>query len=101
MSAAWGRAEQRELEEIEIIDIKAEDELATCWDRFICTHHYRTTADYFDSILGCFPRRSCEAIWEETQEIQFLEYASVPRFRSLDAMHQWFKEICQFEREST
>ena len=99
MGSAWGRAERRELEETEIINTTREDELAARWNRFICGHHYRTTADYFESILSRFPRRSCEAIWEETQECRFLEYASVPRFPSLETMQLWFKELCHFERE--
>jgi hypothetical protein len=100
MSDAWGNAYQRNLEETEIIDIKPEDHLARQWDRFIHTHHYRTTDDYFRSLLSYFPRRSCEAIWAETQEMQDLEYSSVPRFYSLKELHDWFGALLPFEQDS-
>lgn len=97
MSNAWGPASQRNLEETEIIDIKTEDELAMSWDLFIHSHHYRTANDYFHSLLGYFPRRSCEAIWAETQEIKFLDYTCLPHFHSLPELHIWFRSLLSFE----
>lgn len=37
---AWGPVSKRNLEEIEIIDIRNEDEVINSWNRFIHTHHY-------------------------------------------------------------
>jgi hypothetical protein len=94
---AWGSPDDRNLEEIEIIDIRPEDDLRTNWNRFIHTHHYRTTDDYFSSLLGHFPRRTCEAMWNQLMEAKFLEYQQVPRFETLDELHEWASEIRSHE----
>ncbi|HET6497467.1 MAG TPA: hypothetical protein VFH17_00225 [Coriobacteriia bacterium] len=96
---AWGGPDKRNLEEIEIIDIRPEDQLAESWSRFIHTHHYRATGDYFRSLLGTFPRRTGEAMWEQLMEARFLEYRSVPRFESLDALQEYMAAIASFESE--
>ncbi len=64
LKSAWGKVEDRSLEEIEIIDIKKEANLIKTWDEFIYTHHYSIHTDFFDSSLGRFPRRSCEATFD-------------------------------------
>ncbi|MCA1837578.1 MAG: hypothetical protein LC674_02010, partial [Actinobacteria bacterium] len=37
---AWGTASERSMEQIEIIDLRKEDELKPAWDTLIHTHHY-------------------------------------------------------------
>lgn len=98
LSKAWGSPTQRHLEEIEFIDIKPEEELIETWSPFIHTHHYRVADDYFSSILGGFPRRSCEAMFSQLFEAKFLEYKAVPKFQSLDELHAWMKEISSHEK---
>lgn len=63
LKKAWGNKENRQLEEISIIDIIEEDEMLVKWDDFIYSHHYRYTNDFFNSYLGKFPRRSCETVF--------------------------------------
>jgi DICT domain-containing protein len=46
LSESWGIPEERNLEEIEIIDIRPDEELASSWALFIHTHHYRTCQNY-------------------------------------------------------
>ena len=99
LSQAWGTSTQRELEEIEIIDVRPEEDLANSWSRFIHTHHYRTTNDYFSSLLGTFPRRTCEAMWEQNMEAKFLEYTSVPKFGSTKELQEWMARIAAYEKE--
>lgn len=60
---AWGKKEERQLEEVSVIDIIEEDEMLTKWDDFIYSHHYRYTNNFFDSYIGMFPRRSCETVF--------------------------------------
>ena len=60
---AWGDKENRQLEEVSVIDIIEEDEMVSKWDDFIYSHHYRYTNNFFDSYLGMFPRRSCETVF--------------------------------------
>ena len=42
MEGAWGLTEDRDLEQIEFIDLKAEEELIETWKPFIHTHHYES-----------------------------------------------------------
>ena len=73
LKSAWGTAEKRNLEEIEIIDIREEDEVVESWKDFIHTHHYSYHTDFFDSTLGKFPRRSCEATFDRLMNCRFLD----------------------------
>jgi len=98
MTEAWGGSANRNLEEIEMINILPEDELIKTWSPLIHSHHYQVKDDYFSSLLGTFPRRSCEAMWEQTMEANFLEYRQVPEFESLDELRSWATEIRSHEK---
>ena len=63
LKKAWGKKEDRQLEEVSVIDIIDEAEMLEKWDDFIYSHHYRYTNNFFDSYLGMFPRRSCETVF--------------------------------------
>lgn len=63
LKKAWGEKENRQLEEVSVIDIIDEKEMLEKWDDFIYSHHYRYTNNFFDSYLGMFPRRSCETVF--------------------------------------
>lgn len=67
LKKAWGKVSDRNLEEIEIIDIRPEDEVITSWEEFIHTHHYSVFDNFYDSALGRFPRRTCELLFDNTQ----------------------------------
>ena len=60
LKKAWGNLENRQLEEVSVIDVIDETEMLSRWKDFIYTHHYRYTNNFFDSYLGMCPRRSCE-----------------------------------------
>lgn len=40
MKKAWGSVNERNLEEIELIDIRDEETVIESWSEFIHTHHY-------------------------------------------------------------
>ncbi len=63
LKKAWGNKDNRQLEEVSVIDIIDESEVLKKWDSFIYSHHYRYSNDFFDSYLGMFPRRSCETVF--------------------------------------
>ncbi len=63
MKKAWGSIEYRELEEIELIDIR-DEEVIDSWSEFIHTHHYSYHTNFFDSTLAKCPRRTCEATFD-------------------------------------
>ena len=67
LKKAWGSLEKRQLEEVSVIDVISEEEILKKWDKFIYTHHYRYTNDFFQSYLGMFPRRSCETVFATFQ----------------------------------
>ena len=73
LKEAWGEVENRSLEEIEIIDIKSDEELRDTWKDFIHTHHYSCHKSFFDSSLGKFPRRTCEATFDRLMNVRFLD----------------------------
>jgi hypothetical protein len=102
MTAAWASADNRMFEQVEIIDIKPEELLACTWDQFTRSQHYRITDDYFTSLLGFFPRRSCEAMWKERAEAMFLDYesANLPCFHTMREMWDWFASVQAYEHVS-
>jgi hypothetical protein len=61
MKQAWGDPKRRELEQIEIIDIRKKKDLFDSWRPFICSHHYHVVSDFYDSMIARHPRRSVDA----------------------------------------
>lgn len=73
MKQAWGKVEERNLEEISLIDIRDEDEVLESWTDFIHAHHYEYSTSFFDSYLGELPRRTCEATFDRLMNNMWLD----------------------------
>lgn len=73
LKTAWGSIDDRNLEEIEIVDLRPEDEVLDSWSEFIHTHHYSYWNNFFDTTLGICPRRSCEATFDRLMNCRFLD----------------------------
>lgn len=73
MKKAWGSIEDRNLEEIELIDIRGEEEVIDSWSEFIHTHHYSYHTNFFDSTLARCPRRTCEATFDRLMNCIWLD----------------------------
>lgn len=73
LKMAWGSLDERSLEEVEIINPDDENKLRERWDAFIHTHHYSVHTNIFDSSLGRFPRRSCEATFDRLMNVKWLD----------------------------
>ncbi len=101
MSKAWGPATKRNFEQIEIIDLKSEGELMETWGNFIHTHHYSVKNDFFQSWIANHPRRTCEAVWNQTQECWFLTPNPAPKTTNLEKLHAWYAQFLPYEREDT
>lgn len=105
MSNAWGDRYQRNLEQVEIIDIQPEDVTRERWDRFIHTHHYDCCNDYFQSVLAAFPRRTGESFMHEMLPATVAEALQGPtnrvpnRFGTLEEMWEWFRPLIEAENE--
>lgn len=93
---AWGPVRTRELEQIEIIDIKTDDELRETWREFIHTHHYETHASYFESSLAKFPRRINEAYWSMLMECLFIDTHEITQGLSFVDLEKEFKELIKY-----
>ncbi len=72
LKQAWGAVDERKLEEIELIDIRDEDEVIKSWNQFIHTHHYSYHKSFFDTTLARCPRRSCEATFDRLMKCIWL-----------------------------
>lgn len=73
MKKAWGSVAKRNLEEIEIIDIRDEEEVVNSWKQFIHTHHYSYHTNFFESTLARYPRRTCEATFDRLMNCIWLD----------------------------
>jgi hypothetical protein len=97
MQAAWHRPGTRELEEIEIIDIRPHEELYRCWEPFIVRTHYRTHDDFFSATITDFPRRSCEAIWNQFMMLRLSAQNRPPLGVNLPTLQDWFRPLIEAE----
>jgi hypothetical protein len=73
LKQAWGAVEDRKLEEIEIVDIRKEEDVLESWSQFIHTHHYSYHTSFFDTTLAKCPRRSCEATFDRLMNCIWLD----------------------------
>jgi hypothetical protein len=100
LKAAWGDVSSRNLEQTEIIDIRSEDEIVKSWKPFIHTHHYHVYDDFLLSLAATYPRRSCEAFWSATMELQPYNTFEIPRPTSLMELIEWLGPLVEAERKS-
>jgi hypothetical protein len=98
MKKAWGTPEERELEQIEIIDTKNEDDLHRTWQDFICTHHYETKESFYESWIAKHPRRTVEACWNQFLEAKFIEENPIPRNCGFIDLWDWLAPLRDAER---
>ena len=63
---AWGSNSNRQLEEIEIIDIADENNLTERWNQFIFDNHYRCKKSFYESMIFQCPRRTCNYLFDVT-----------------------------------
>ena len=96
---AWGNPQERNLEQIEIIDIKDEEELHRTWEPFIHSHHYQITRSLYDSIISRSPRRSCEAMWMQFMDVIFIEANPIPHDASWRELHNFYEHLFEDERD--
>lgn len=73
LKSAWGSISDRNYEEIEIVDIREEEDVKKSWDDFIHSHHYSIHKSFYDTTLGKFPRRSTEALFDKSMNNMWLD----------------------------
>lgn len=94
---AWGSTANRNMEEIEVIDIRHEADLQKTWSPFINSHHYRVESDFYDSWIANHPRRSGEAYLNQFINAQFIENNPLPRFANFEKLWDWFDKLQKVE----
>ena len=70
---AWGDQTDRKLEEIEVVDLRSEEDVYASWEDFIFNYHFSYHNSFFDTTLGKCPRRSCEATFDRLMNCKFLD----------------------------
>jgi hypothetical protein len=98
LKQGWGRRERRELEQVEVIDLKHEDELRETWDSFILEHHYDIESSFYSSWIARHTRRSCDAVWRQTMELEFLTDNPIPQQLSFSEQVAWFGKLMSAEK---
>lgn len=95
---AWGDKNKRNLEEIEIIDIKDQEQLEKTWEPFIFSHHFQITTSFYKSLLGFFPRRSCECTFDQLMNCKWLNAEKgLVNTMSWDQTSSFFSKILEDE----
>lgn len=71
---AWkGDDSQKPFEQVEVIDIRDANELASQWSSFAFFEHYDIRQSFYDSRLAQYPRRTCEALVHAGFDGKFVE----------------------------
>jgi hypothetical protein len=99
LKVAWGDANQRDMEQIEIIDLKSEEELRRTWSYFIHTHHYDVHRCFYDSWIANHPRRTGEAYRNQYLGNYAIENNPPPRNVEFDMLWQWYGQLKRVEEE--
>ena len=104
LDEAYGGKDARNMEQFEIVDIQNEDTVVKRWDKFIHSHHYDYSTDYFESLLSYNPRRTSESYFQHmlpmTPDEAFSESNPVPSdIKTMDALWEWHRPLIEAEEE--
>lgn len=86
--------------EVEIIDIKPEDDVENNWEDFLYKNHYAIIEKLQDSYLWQHPRRSCDAFFSAYLMNTPWPDNPFPKFKSIREMHQWIKPLLDDEENA-
>ena len=89
----------REFYELEIIDIKPEEEIEETWSDFIHSHHYSVIDNFKESYLFHHPRRSTDAFFDAYLMNSPWDGNPFPEFNDIYEMHQWIEQMLQEENK--
>lgn len=99
MKEAWGDVSKKNMEEIEIIDIKDENTVRELWSEFIHSHHYSYHTNFFDTTLAKYPRRSCEATFDRLMNCYFLNEDGFKENMTFDDIYKKTFNLITEEKE--
>jgi hypothetical protein len=99
MRTIWDKNRTKTLAEIEIIDVKPNEELYKSWKEFIVRSHYMIHSEFDESHLAKFPRRTCEVLANRTLQLIPSEENAIPKDLTLEEFHKWLIPLLDEERE--
>ena len=104
MDKAWGGGNLRNMEQFEIIDIRNEKTVVAQWRKFIESHHYDYSTNFFDSSLARNPRRTSESYFQHIEPLNIHEAFSasnpVPNnFKTMNELWSWFQPLIEAEKK--
>jgi hypothetical protein len=98
---AWGSVDSRSMEQIEVIDVREEDDLRETWSGFIHSHHYRVEKTFYNSWIANHPRRTGEAYLNQFHNAQFIDNNPLPQSASFEELWAWYDKLQEVEDAST
>lgn len=98
MSRAWGSPSERALEQTDFVTLQSNDEVREVWRRFIHSHHYDVTDNFFKSWLAKHPRRTGEAYMAQYLDAKFVEDNPPPADGSLEDLWAWYDRLLPAEQ---
>lgn len=97
MRKAWNKNKRKEMNEIDIIDIKPRDDVEENWSGFI----YKSHDGIFDNIRDThsfrYARRSCESWGDAIFQCDPWSENNLPKFKSLVELQNWVKPLIEEE----
>jgi hypothetical protein len=97
LKEGWGDREQRQMEEIEIIDVLVEDQVRQRWDDFILSHHYSVHKDFYSCLITKCPRRSCDACFNAVVECVPWDEQPIPKDACWQEISGWLTPLLEEE----
>lgn len=97
MKEAWGNVNDRNLEEIEIIDIRNKDEVIASWKDFIFNTHYTYINSFFHSSISKYPKLSVQSIFAQNMECKFL-FQDKGFYEDITSVAEAYKLVEQLDR---
>ena len=97
LKKAWNGTKERYMEQVEVIDVKSEDEILNTWEDFIFSHHYDHHTSFYDSWISNHPRRTYEAYYSQYWEAKWIENNPIPQDASFCNLWEWYDELVRVE----
>ena len=92
LSEGWGEPKNRNMEQIEIIDLQSEESIISNFNKFIHSHHYYKYENFFESFIFNHPKRTADAYYDQFLDAQFIKNEPI------EFTNDWNKLINQFKR---
>jgi hypothetical protein len=97
MKHAWRDERERLIERMEVIDIKTKALLRKQWNPFVVETYFDYAANFYESRLSKYPRRTCEALIDATVFGCWVENNPIPPNASFDELFAWLAPYLEAE----